>query len=176
MRIIAGEWKGYKLFMVDAPNTRPTTDFLKEVMFSVLFDCTGLRVLDLFAGSGALGLEALSRGAAHATFVDYDERALAAIRRNIEKLDCRDRCTLHRKKASSFLAQGAERYDLILLDPPYEHKLVLPTLEAITAGGCMAPGGRILAEHSAHEPVPDGWTYQKRFGDSMITILQEATT
>jgi len=171
MRIIAGDWKGAKLFPVQSNRTRPTTDYLKEVMFSVLFDVEGARVLDLFAGSGALGLEALSRGAAQATFVDMDERAITAIWRNVDKLDCRPRCTVHRKKASSFLAADECTYDLIIMDPPYDRKLVNRTLEQ--ALGRLAAGGRMVVEHGANEPLDECWraTYSKRFGDSQLSII-----
>ena len=178
MRIIAGDWKGAKLFMAQNNRTRPTTDFLKEVMFSVLYDVEGLQVLDLYAGSGQLALEALSRGAAHATLVDADEKATVAMWRNVDKLQCREQASVHRKKASSFLAACEQQYDLILLDPPYERKQVNKTLAQIMEHGRLAPGGRIVVEHSPREPLEPGWhiTYQKQYGESMLSIvtLEEA--
>ncbi|MCD4828755.1 MAG: 16S rRNA (guanine(966)-N(2))-methyltransferase RsmD [Candidatus Cloacimonetes bacterium] len=174
MRIIAGEWKGAKLFSVQNKRTRPTTDYLKEVIFSVLYDVAEAQVLDLFAGSGGLGLEALSRGARHVTFVDIDEKALTSIHRSIDKIRCSEQCSLFRKKASAFLAANEHTYDLILMDPPYDRRLVNKTLRQVFEHGRLAPGGRLLVEHAAAELLDERWApvYQKRFGDSVISIIK----
>lgn len=123
LRIVAGEWRGRKLATPEGDATRPTADRTRETLFSMLnsrlgsFD--GLKVADLFAGSGALGLEALSRGAAHCLFVDQDAAAIRAIRRNIAALQAQSRSDV---RASSVLSLGPakEPLDLVLLDPPYE--------------------------------------------------------
>ncbi|KHK91026.1 16S rRNA (guanine(966)-N(2))-methyltransferase RsmD [Novosphingobium malaysiense] len=130
MRIIAGEWRGRKLVAPEGDATRPTADRTRETLFSMLASrlgtFEGLRVADLFAGSGALGLEALSRGAAHCLFVDQDAAAIRAIRRNIANLHAQPRSEV---RASSALALGPakEPLDLVLLDPPYD-----------TGAGCVA--------------------------------------
>lgn len=122
MRIIAGEWRGRKLTAPKGDATRPTADRTRETLFSMLTSRLGsfeeLRVADLFAGSGALGLEALSRGAAHCLFVEQDREALDTIRDNVSTFDARARCTI---EAGSVLGlrPAREPYDLILLDPPY---------------------------------------------------------
>ncbi|MEM1053779.1 MAG: 16S rRNA (guanine(966)-N(2))-methyltransferase RsmD [Pseudomonadota bacterium] len=122
MRIIAGEWRGRKLAAPRGEATRPTADRMRETLFSMLLSRLGsfedLRVADLFAGSGALGLEALSRGCAYCLFVEQDREALASIRANIDTLDARNRSTI---EAGSVMGLRAARepYDLILLDPPY---------------------------------------------------------
>ena len=123
MRIVAGEWRGRKVVAPEGDTTRPTSDRTRETLFSMLasrlgaFD--GLKVADLFAGSGALGLEALSRGAAHCLFVDQDPAAIRAIRRNIANLHAQDRCDV---RALSVMALGAARepLDLVLIDAPYD--------------------------------------------------------
>lgn len=123
MRIIAGEWRGRKLAAPEGDTTRPTGDRTRETLFSILTSrlgtFEGLKVADLFAGSGALGLEALSRGAAHCLFVDQDPAAIRAIRSNIANLQAQSRCDV---RASSVLSLGPARepIDLVLLDPPYQ--------------------------------------------------------
>lgn len=123
MRIVAGEWRGRKLSAPEGDTTRPTADRTRETLFSMLVSrlgsFEGLKVADLFAGSGALGLEALSRGAAHCLFVDQDPAAIRAIRRNIANLNAHTRCDV---RAGSVLSLGPakEPLDLVLLDPPYD--------------------------------------------------------
>ncbi|MCT2400647.1 16S rRNA (guanine(966)-N(2))-methyltransferase RsmD [Novosphingobium mangrovi (ex Huang et al. 2023)] len=123
MRIVAGEWRGRKLAAPEGDTTRPTADRTRETLFSMLTSrlgsFEGLKVADLFAGSGALGLEALSRGAAHCLFVDQDAAAIRAIRRNIANLQAQARCDV---RACSVLSLGPtkEPLDLVLLDPPYD--------------------------------------------------------
>jgi 16S rRNA (guanine966-N2)-methyltransferase len=179
MRIIAGEYKGTNLISVPGDKTRPTTDFLKEALFSILEDCKGDRVLDLFAGSGALGLEALSRGAESVDFVDNAGRAWATIRKNIEKVHCEGRCRTVRQKVSAFLNAQEEPFDLIFMDPPYSMKWIAPTLELIFDRGLVKDGGRVVVEHSQREPLDERWNdyiaQQKRYGETMLTILSRET-
>lgn len=179
MRIIAGEYKGTNLISVPGDQTRPTTDFLKEAMFSILEDCQGERVLDLFAGSGALGLEALSRGAESVDFVDNAGRAWATIRRNIEKVRCEGRCRTVRQKVSAFLNAQEEPFDLIFMDPPYNKNFIAPTLELIFDRGLVKDSGRVVVEHSPREPLAERWNdyiaQQKRYGETMLTILSRET-
>ena len=148
MRIIAGTLRG-RTFRAPRSGTRPTTDRTREALFNLVgvrVELAGARVLDLFAGSGALGLEALSRGATHVTFVEQHGGALATVRQNVKTLGVEDRCTVQRADAFRFLRQTAGGYDLAFADPPYGlgemerlPDLVLPHL---------APGGLFALEHS----------------------------
>jgi 16S rRNA (guanine966-N2)-methyltransferase len=117
LRIVAGELRGRRLSGPPGRATRPTSDRVREAIFSIVGTVEGARVLDLYAGSGALGLEAVSRGAAEATFVDDDPRAVATVRRNLEALGLT--AGVHRRDALAFLHSAAGPYDLVLCDPPY---------------------------------------------------------
>lgn len=124
MRIIAGSARGRKLCSPDGMQIRPTTDKVKEALFSILqFELEGMRVLDLFSGSGQLGLEALSRGAANAVFVDQDRTALALTKKNIRLAGFEDRSRVVHANALRFLETAAGPFDIVLLDPPYEQGL-----------------------------------------------------
>ena len=150
MRIIGGTFRGHPLRAPKGP-TRPTTDRTREAIFNLVQSRLALheaRVLDLFAGSGALGLEALSRGAAHATFVEQGGAALRMIRQNADSLGVADRCTLHRADVLRFLATpSGQAYDLVLADPPY----ALAALERLPdlLLPCLALEGLLVLEHGA---------------------------
>ncbi len=175
MRIITGKYKGFHLFSVPGDRTRPTTDFVKEVMFGVLDLYDDDVVLDLYAGSGALGLEALSRGTLEANFVDSSQKAVQAIWKNIEKLGCQEATHVKKKKVASFLEETENQYDLILMDPPYRKDMVNRTLRIIFERSLLKPYGRILVEHAFDEPISDEWfehrIYEKKMGETVITIL-----
>ncbi|HYX84687.1 MAG TPA: RsmD family RNA methyltransferase, partial [Gaiellales bacterium] len=158
MRIVAGERKGARLAAPRGRDTRPTSDRVRESLFSLLGDVTGARVLDPFAGSGALGLEALSRGAAHADLCDVDRAALAALRENAARLRYADRCTIRRQDARRRLAADRAAgitYDLVLLDPPYAMLPDLANLLARHLPGLLAADGRAALESDATAPSPD---------------------
>jgi 16S rRNA (guanine966-N2)-methyltransferase len=152
MRIVAGQRKGFTLEAPPGRGTRPTSDRLREALYSILGDVSGLTVLDAFAGSGALGLEALSRGAERAVFCETAPAALRALRANIERLDYGGRSTVHRQDARRRMAADArsgQRYELILLDPPYT---MLPALQAtftLHLGQLLVPGGLAVVESPA---------------------------
>lgn len=156
MRIISGEWRGRKLVAPKGELTRPTADRTRETLFSMLTSrlgsFEGLRVADLFAGSGMLGLEALSRGAAHCLFVEQEEHALKAIRANITTLDARSRTDV---RAGSVLTQGPAKQplDLILLDPPYETGAGMVALDKLGRHGWIGPATWIALETSNPEDV-----------------------
>ena len=121
MRVIAGKYKGIPLQAPQGQQTRPTLDRVKEALFSILqFDVAGKVVLDLFAGSGALGIEALSRGASHCHFVDHSRQAIEIIRTNLTKCKAENNFTLTLASAEEFLAKYDHVYDLVFLDPPYQ--------------------------------------------------------
>ena len=157
MRIIAGEMRSRRLKAPEGMDTRPTADRVKEALFSILAGrCQGARVLDLYAGSGALALEALSRGAKSAVLVDCGRNACPVIRENIDALGCGDRAALLRMKdtaALSALQKQNARFDLIFLDPPYRMDTA-PVCAAILTAGLMEEGGMIVIEHSRASP-PD---------------------
>ncbi|WP_417621478.1 16S rRNA (guanine(966)-N(2))-methyltransferase RsmD [Parasphingorhabdus sp.] len=154
MRIIAGKWRGRKIVAPKGETTRPTADRTRERLFSMLTSRLGdfedLQILDLFSGSGALGLEALSRGAAHCTFVEQDPDAIKALEKNIESLgadaDVRIGSVLH-------LGAARKPYDLILMDPPYETGAGAVALDKLGRHGWFAPSSWIAVETSRKETV-----------------------
>lgn len=183
MRIIAGEFRGRALASVgkgDAgAHLRPTTDRVRESLFSVLTHygaIPGARVLDLFAGTGALGLEALSRGAARVAFVDDGVTARALLRENIEKMRAMGETDLWRRDATRLGQNRGAPYGLVFLDPPYGQGLGKTALDAAQAGGWLAPGAVIVWEENAPQPAPPGFSPrdQRRYGDTWVTILRLA--
>ena len=156
MRIIAGKYKKSNLFAVPGFTSRPTTDFLKEMIFSVVSDWEGKSVLDLFAGSGSLGFEAISRGANSVDFVDASEKSVKTILKNKHKLGCEEIAFhIHKKRVSSFLQKCETKFDMIFLDPPYEKNLVNDTLKLIFENELLRTGGIIIAEHSVREKIDE---------------------
>lgn len=160
MRIIAGRWRGRPLVAPPGNATRPTSDRAREALFSILASrlgsFEGLRVADVFAGTGALGLEALSRGAAHASFVDNDRAALAALRANLARLGAEGLASIHQTNAET-IAQAPASHDLLFLDPPYGRALALPVLARLAAQGWIAPQALVSVETSREEglDLPD---------------------
>ncbi|SFG24759.1 16S rRNA (guanine966-N2)-methyltransferase [Novosphingobium sp. CF614] len=156
MRIIAGEWRGRKLVAPAGDTTRPTADRTRETLFSMLTSrlgsFEGLKVADLFAGSGALGLEALSRGAAHCLFVDQDPAAIRSIRQNIANLHAQSRSDV---RAGSVLSLGPvkERVDLILLDPPYDTGAGAVAIDKLARLGWIGETAWVSLETSRGESI-----------------------
>ena len=157
MRIVAGEWRGRKLVAPEGDTTRPTSDRTRETLFSMLVSRLGsfedLRVADLFAGSGALGLEALSRGAASCMFVEQDPAAIRALRSNITNLRAQERCDV---RATSVMAMGAVRnepLDLVLLDPPYGTGAGVVAIDKLSRLGWIAPSAWVSLETGRTEDV-----------------------
>lgn len=154
-RIIAGVFRGRRLNVPDGLDIRPTTDRMRERLFSMLTHSRyphmqGAKVLDLFAGTGGLGLEALSRGAAHVTFVEKARASLNCIKGNIETLKAHADCTVMPLDASK-LPPAKETFDFIFMDPPYRQGMVSPTLEAIVTGGWLSRAGVIVCELASDE-------------------------
>ncbi|ARE40837.1 16S rRNA (guanine(966)-N(2))-methyltransferase [Rhodovulum sp. P5] len=184
MRIIAGQHKGLRLASVgkgDAgAHLRPTTDRVRESLFNLILNggygdpVTGARVLDLFAGTGALGLEALSRGAAHVTFVDDGGKARALIRENVEKCRAGGATKIFRRDATRLGEPKGAPFDLVFLDPPYGKGLGERALAAALDGGWIAPGALIIWEEGAAVVPPDGVEVidTRQYGDTVITLLQ----
>ncbi len=150
MRIISGEARGRRLRAPRGAATRPTADRVREALFNILGDVTGLAVLDLFAGTGALGLEALSRGAAGAVLVDHADAAVRVIQANVATLGYQERARVVRLdvgRALRLLERQGGRYDLIFIDPPYEGSAATVTLDALGSGSLLAPNGLVVVEH-----------------------------
>ena len=155
MRVITGSARGRRLKELEGQDTRPTTDRVKEGMFSILqFDLEGRRVLDLFAGTGQLGIEALSRGAAFAVFVDHRSDAVKLIRENLKVTDLADRARVVSGDSMEDLSGVREKFDIILLDPPYEAELLETALAHIARFDILSPHGIIVAESPAGRALP----------------------
>lgn len=174
MRVIAGRFGGRRLVTPRGGATRPTSDRVREALFSVLGEAVdGARVLDLFAGSGALGIEALSRGASQVTFVDSAPAAVRAIRSNLEALGIEAEVQRSDARAALRTARaGARQYDLIFVDPPYRLAATLgPGLsEGISV--LLAPGGSVVSESDRREPLQLNLPLRdhRRYGDTLIRI------
>lgn len=179
MRIIAGAWRGRPLTAPEGRNTRPTGDRAREGLFSMLASrigrFEGLHVADLFAGSGALGLEALSRGAAHCLFVDSDRAAVACIRVNVERLGASDRADVRQQAVEHGGAPPPRPCDLIFLDPPYGTGLAEAALERISNPAWLARSGWVSVEtDKAGLALPSGFNAQasRRFGKAHLHLLR----
>ena len=177
MRIVAGKWRGRTLEAPPGVGTRPTADRVREALFSMLASRLGsfedLRVADLFAGSGALGFEALSRGAAHATFVESDPKAAAAIRRNAEKLGV----SVQVLAGSALSLPRAEPFDLVLADPPYAPGSGTAVVEAIVRADWLAPGGWLSVETNRADAVDATGLEldaERQIGRARVTLLRRS--
>lgn len=157
MRIIAGQWRGRPITAPEGDTTRPTADRTRETLFSMLTSrlgsFEGLRVADLFAGSGALGLEALSRGAAHCTFVEQDASAIRALRRNIANLQAQDQCDVRTGSVMALGPARGEPLDLVLLDPPYATGAGVVAIDKLTRLGWISPSAWVSLETGRTEAV-----------------------
>lgn len=176
MRIVAGSRKGARLFAPKGSAVRPTADRVREAIFNLVGPVDGADVLDLYAGSGAMGLEALSRGAARVTFVESDGEAARTILRNLDKLRL-EGATVLREDAPRRLASdaaGGRRYDLVLIDPPYRMLArILPALAAYLPA-VVTPDGLAVVESDAHEepelPLPKRTS--RRYGSARVTVFE----
>lgn len=173
LRVIAGTHGGRELTAPRGRDTRPTGDRVREAVFSILADVRGTRVLDLFAGSGALGIEALSRGASEATLIDSSATAIAAIRRNLASLGIE--AEVHRVSASRFLERAREtarQYDLVFIDPPYRRASDLGNELSTRLAPVLASGARVVAESDRRSPLELELELldERRYGDTLIKI------
>jgi len=155
LRIIGGDWRGRKLDFPDAQGLRPTPDRVRETLFNWLMPVMrGARCLDLFAGSGALGLEALSRGAAEVVLVDAQAAVITALQKNIEVLQAGDRVRLQQCDARRYLEQDEDAFDIIFLDPPYHQDLLQPCIDRLYEQGALNAQGYLYFEASRNEVLP----------------------
>jgi len=170
MRIVAGQYRGRAIVTPEGQNTRPTSDRARQAIFNVLEHAPwaeGLheaRVIDLYAGSGALGFEALSRGAAFCLFVDTDDGARGAIRENMDAYGLFGRCRVHRRSATDLgprPGSAGEAFTLAFLDPPYAKGLGEQTLARLLEGGWLAPGAIVVLERGSDEPEIDPPGYER---------------
>lgn len=187
MRIIGGDRRGLKLAEVGAGDAvahlRPTGDRVREAIFNLILNggygnpVAGARVLDLFAGTGALGLEALSRGAARVAFVDDGATARALLRRNIELMRAMGATDVWRRDATRLGPNRGPGYGLVFLDPPYGKGLGEAALASAMAGGWLLPGALVVWEESTPPAPPAGLDLldQRRYGDTLVTILRAPT-
>ena len=175
MRIVAGRFGGRRISAPPGQRTRPTSDRVREALFSILGPLAGERVLDLYAGSGALGIEALSRGAAEAVFVERDARAAAVLRENLSALGTD--ADVRRADALAVLRDAAKRgetYDLVLCDPPYRQAPDLGEALGEALVPVLADGARVVTESDRRAPLdlPLPLTDERRYGDTLIRIHQ----
>jgi 16S rRNA (guanine966-N2)-methyltransferase len=178
VRIIAGSHKGARIFAPKGRDTRPTGDRVREAVFNLIGPVEGMEVLDLYAGSGAMGLEALSRGAAHATFVEADRHAAETIVRNLDKLGLKTATVLRDDVARKLATDAASgrRYDLVLIDPPYRMLAdVLPTLAALLPTLVEGEGLVVVESDSQVEPeLPLTLRTSRRYGSVRVTVFEGA--
>ena len=168
MRIVSGTHRGRKLTTLTGNDVRPTSDRVREAMFNALGSMGALhnaKVLDLFAGSGALGLEAISRGAAHVTFVDSSAAALEILKANVAACDCARSCTVIRSEATAYLSRNQTAFDLALLDPPYEFDSWTELLSGIDAQTVVIESNRPIEPPAGLEVLR-----QRRYGGTVVTV------
>ena len=176
MRVITGTARGRKLVTLEGMDVRPTTDMVKEAMFNIIqFDIEGRRVLDLFAGTGQLGIEALSRGAAEAVFVDESAKSLKLVRTNLERCGLKGR--VEQADSIGFLRR-AGKFDLVFLDPPYDSDLLEKALEAIQNVDILNDGGIIVCESRREKTMPElappyRQTLSRRYGKVCLTVYKK---
>ena len=176
MRVIGGALKGHPLKAPKGQRTRPTKDRIREALFSILQDVRGARVLDLFAGSGALAIEALSRGAAHATLLDTSKDSIAAIHSNLKALNLE--AEVRRQAAGAFLAAAQRehrQYDLVFVDPPYSRGSGLRERLTAALPAVLAPQARVIVESDRRAPLELEGLHlgdERRYGDTVIRIYR----
>lgn len=179
MRVITGSARGIRLKTPDGHHTRPTTERAKEALFSTIqFEIEGRSVLDLFSGSGQLGIEALSRGASRAVFVDEDKAAAALTRENLQRAKFADRAAVLQSDYAAYLSRCREKFGLIFLDPPYAETFLENALENIVKFDILLSGGIIVAERPEGKELPAnfaGYTRSRdyRYGSTLITFFRK---
>lgn len=179
MRVITGTARGRRLGELAGTDTRPTYDRVKEGIFNIIqFEIEGRRVLDLFAGTGQLGIECLSRGAEHCTFVDQRRDAVRLVRDNLARCDLDQRATVIQGDAIGYLRGVRERYHLIFLDPPYDSGLLESALKKLSMIDILADNGIIICESRAEKQLPDlPEPFRKskdyRYGKTKVTLYRK---
>ena len=181
LRIIGGELKGRRIASVSGAVTRPTADRLREAIFNILYTrVQDAAVLDLFAGTGAMGIEALSRGAEYALFIDNDKNASSVIKKNIITCGIEDRTTIIKRNALKRLDWAKSIrpcFNIVFMDPPYNKKFIKPSLQNLVKSQLLKKEAYIIVEHSDLEIIPDDIESliimnQRKYGKSMVTFFQ----
>lgn len=183
VRIIGGSWRGRKLSVANARGLRPTADRVRETVFNWLApDTPNARCLDLFAGTGALGLEALSRGASYCCFVEQNREVAETLRGNLQTLDSSDRSDVYQRDALAYLADLSSKeaatppFDLVFLDPPFADELLSPVLAELANSAQLSASAQIYIEHPSTypSPAPQGWCLRrnKQSGDVSYGLLE----
>ena len=179
MRVISGVARGVSLKTPDGMATRPTSDRVKEALFSIIqFNIRGMNVLDLFGGTGQLGIEALSRGAKKATFIDEREDACKIIRENLRRTHFEEHACVIRSDYTSFLKRCSEKYGIIFLDPPYAEVFLENSLKMITEIDILQSGGIIVAERPLGKDLSwefEGFTRSRdyKYGNTLLTLYRK---
>ena len=179
MRVIAGKAKGIQLNTPEGMLTRPTTDRVKEALFSIIqFELPGARVLDLFGGTGQLGIEALSRGASNAVFVDSRREACQLIRSNLKKTHLEDQATVVQSDYMEYLNRSTGLFQIVLLDPPYAEVFLENAIKKITEIDILQSGGIIIAERPLGKELPwefEGFTRSRdyKYGKIILTLYRK---
>ncbi len=179
MRVVSGKARGVVLKTPDGMLTRPTADRVKEALFSIIqFDISGAKVLDLFGGTGQLGIEALSRGAKSAIFVDSQKAACSLIRENLKRTQLEDSAKIVCSDYADFLKKSTETYDIILLDPPYAEKFLENALKLITEIDILQSGGIIVTERPVEKNLDvdfPGYSRSKdyKYSKTVLTIYRK---
>jgi len=183
MRVISGKAKGRRLIAPKGGAIRPTADRIKESLFNILpRDFSGMKILELFAGTGNVSIEALSRGAESALLVDASERSARIIRENLRRLELTDRAqmwVMPVRRALNAVGRQGQKFDVIFLDPPYDQKLVGRSLELIASVDPVYPTGVVVAEHSVRETLKSSYRFlslndQRRYGDTLLSFFRHA--
>ena len=176
MRVIAGTARGRRLKSLDGSDTRPTTDMVKEAIFNIIqFEIEQRRFLDLFAGTGQMGIEALSRGAKYVTFVEQSRLAAGCVRDNVKLTGFENKCEIMQTEALSFLNRCG-KYDVIFLDPPYKTELLEKALEQIAEFDILADDGIIVCEYPANKDIskiPGSYMLKKsyKYGKIKVSVI-----
>jgi len=183
MRITAGRFKGRTLTAPDGLGVRPTSDKVRQAIFNVLehrdfgtgFQLDGARIIDLFAGSGTLAIEALSRGGRYALMIDAAAESRAFLRRNVEALGLTGITKIWKRDATDLGKNTGDVFDLAFLDPPYRKSLIAPALQALKNGGWLAPGALLIVESAGDDNIPftDDFTVldARDYGETRVTVL-----
>ena len=179
MRVISGTAKGHRLVAPKSNRVRPALDQVKEAIFNILFNVEGMRVLDLFAGSGSIGIEALSRGASLTVFVEEWDKAVECIYKNLEHTNLASQAKVVKStvgRAIATLSRKGGEFDLVFVDPPYEKGLVNPTLEELVRSTLLADDATVIVEHHPKEMIGEvkglTLTDSRKYGQTLVTFLQ----
>lgn len=180
VRIIGGDWRSRKVEVADAPGLRPTIDRVRETLFNwLMFDIAGRNCLDLFAGSGVLGMESLSRGAAHCTFIENNPKVAAAIRNNLTKLNADQQSfQLLEQNALSYLSQCQDhQFDVVFIDPPFAQSLLPEVTTELAKTNCLNNGAKVFIELARNDDLPtmpETWqcVKQKKAGQSQLFLFE----